>query len=601
MITSFLVSFAGTFASEIDIWGQWNDILSDTFGDNTWMDDTMGGDDFTDFIWDQLDFGGATDAASSSLFEGWLTGIDLDDFISQSDSQLQDMLTSLGDTSGMTTEEIVEQLENAGFNPADYGWDANADLEDVLNEMSGMATDLEVMAWMEGWDLDEFPALEDLESTLQDFGFENLYGLEDINNYLETDVGDIIPDDYTAYQSQLDEITAGLSQIINGDSNAPDMDSVLSDLQSMIDSMETDVTNGATDLQEPLDNLENVYDVLSYFDEEPTDMLAQMAEDMASLFENTDYDYSGLDDTLGSDWLSQFETAMQELSGTTSYEVCADGFVASTISAEYPNLAAYGASCYQLILGNLDCTCLNNAGIYGNTDKEDVQESLMCLLDEDDDLTVEQTLRECNGEDVEMWTTLDAFEILDELTSQLTLDNFVDMDDDLVDTDALSATWEDIISGIEDLSSSDINTTGSVEDYRDSVSDWIENLGSLVDDLDVNGSYTDQGQQINDMLDDALSALDDDMESMESDDDGTGMGSSIKEDSIEWWVWVLVAVAACLLLCVICGFTVYQKNKKLSRLAIGIESETYAQVEGDAPLVPAGNVGSTTAGRDGEM
>jgi len=533
------------------------------------------------------------------LFEGWLTGIDLDNFMSDQNSQLEDMLNSLGDTSDMSTEEIVEQLQDAGFNPEDYGWDEDAELQDVLDEMSAMATDLEVMSWMEGWDLDEFPALEGLESTLEEFGYDDLFGMEDITDYLGTSVE--IPAGYNSYQTQLDDIQEGLTQMVNGDSDAPEMDSILSDMQSLIDSMDSDVISGATDLEDPLMNLEAVYYVLSLYNEEPTEMLAQMAEDMDSLFEDTDYDYGGLDDTFGSDWLSQFETAMEELSGMNDYEVCEDQFVESTLSAQYNNVIAYGASCYQLVyMDTLDCNCLNNAGIYGNTDKQDVQDSLMCLLHEDDDLTVEQTLRQCNGEDVEMETILDAFEILDELTKELTVDNFVDMDDDLVDTDELSDTWEDIISGIEDVSNSEINTDGSVDDYRDSISDWIENLESLVDDLDINGSYT-EGQGINDLLDDALSNLNGDNEestdeSMEESDE-TAMGT--KEDSMELWAWVLIAIAACCLICAICGFTVYQKNKRLSRLAIGIESETYAQVEGDGPLVPAGKA-ETTAGADGE-
>merc|ERR1719184_120476 len=112
--------------------------------------------------------------------------------------------------------------------------------------------------------------------------------------------------------------------------------------------MDSDVISGATDLEDPLSNLEAAYYVLSLYNEEPTEMLAQMAEDMDSLFEDTDYDYGGLDDTFGSDWLSQFETAMEELSGMNDYEVCEDQFVESTLSSQYNNVIAYGA-CYQLV------------------------------------------------------------------------------------------------------------------------------------------------------------------------------------------------------------------------------------------------------------
>merc|ERR1711920_1134646 len=357
----------------------------------------------------------------------------------------------------------------------------------------------------------------------------------------------------------------------------------------MIDSMEIDVDNGATDLTDALEELVTAYTVLSFFDYEPTDMLLLFAEDLDSLFADTDFDYDGLDDALGEDWLEAFETAMEELSGTNDAEVCETNFVRDTLLNQYSNYIAGAASCPLLVLGQApNCDCLDGADIYGNEDKADVQESLMCLFSEGDDLTVEQTLRECNGEDVEVENTLDAFEILDELSGLLTVDNYLDLDTDLVDTSALSEHYEEIISAIEDLSNTEIDTDGTNEDYMDSLSTWIDNFEDLVGDLDVNGSYTEQSQYISDMLDDAFSTFQENV--------GTDTSaSSSKKDGVEWWIWILIAVAAFFLICVVCGFTVYQRNRKLARLAIGIESETYAQVEGgDAPLVP--NQGGTTAG-----
>jgi len=206
---------------------------------------------------------------------------------------------------------------------------------------------------------------------------------------------------------------------------------------------------------------------------------------------------------------------------------------------------------------------------------------------------------------------LNAFELLYELTSELTKGNFPDMDDDLVDTDALLDTWEDIISDIEDVLNSEINNTnGTMDDYKDLISDWIDNPESLLEDLDINGSFTEQVSAINDVLDHLKSTLIDDKdespesmdessesmdessESMEESDE-TALGT--KEDSMEWWVWVLVAVAACCLICAILGFTVYQKDKKLSGHAIDIENETQAQVE-----VPAGK-SETMAGGKSEL
>jgi len=590
MITSFLLSLAGTFASENDIWSTWNDIVGDTFGDDSWTDTTTE-TGFTDFIWDQVDFGDATASSSSSLFEGWLTGIDINDYISDSNADLQSMLDSIGDTSDMDTSQIVDAINDVGFNPTDYGWSADADLEEVLDEMSAMVTDFEVLAWMEGWDLGEFPALDGMESTLTDFGFDDLYGLEDINEFFSTTVEEAIPDSYTDYEMDLSAIEDGLTQIISGDSDAPSMEDVLGELESMIDSMEIDVDEGATDLQDALEDLQSVYTVLSFFGYGPVDMLLLFAEDLDSLFADTDFDYDGLDDALGSDWLDEFETAMEELSGANDAEVCETDFVRNTLLDQYPNYIAFvAATCGWMELDQApNCDCLDGADIYGNEDKSDVQESLMCLYSEGDDLTVEQTLRECNGEDVEVDMTLDAFEILDELTGLLTLDNYLDLDTDLVDTSSLSEQYDEIISAIEDLSNTEIDTNGTDEDYMDSLSSWIDNFESLVNDLDVDGSYAEQSDQINDMLDDAFSTF---QSNMETD------SSPKKENGIEWWIWILIAIAAFFLICVVCGFTVYQRNRKLARLAIGIESETYAQVEGgEAPLVPSH--GGTTAG--GEM
>jgi len=603
MITSFALSLAGTFASENSIWNTWNDIIGDTFDDHSWTDVTNG-DGFTDFIWDQVDFGEATESSSSSLFEGWLTGIDFNNYISDSNTQLQDMLDSIGDTSGMDTSQIVEAIEDsdAGWNPADYGWSDDADLESILDEMSAMVTDIEVLSWMEGWDLGgEFPAVEDMQTTLTNFGFDNLYSLDDISDFLDTTVEDSLPDSYTDYQANLDSIEAELTAIINGESDAPSIDDVLGDLGTMIESMQADVDGGATDLQETLDELESAYTVLSYFGYEPTDMLLLFAEDLDGLFDETDFDFGGLDETLGSDWLSEFETAMEELSGSNDYEVCDTDAVLNTIVDQYSSYLEFGPSCILLIAGQApSCNCLDGTGIYGNPDKEDVQESLMCLWDEDDDLTVEQTLRECNGEDVEVDMTLDAFEILDELAGYLTLENYVDLDTDVVDSSSLSDQFDEIISAIEDLSNTEIDTDGTDEDYMDSVSSWIDKMETLVDDINTDGSYTEQSEQLSDLLDDAFSTLQDNMDSEEP-----TSPSNEGDDGVDLWIWIVVAVGAFFLIFLICGCTVYQKNKKLARLAIGIESETYAQVEGDAPLVPSGgntvvpNAGGTTVG--GEM
>jgi len=588
MITSFALSLVGTFATEDSIWDTWNGIISDTFGDNSWID--TDGDSFTDFVWDQVDFGDATASSTSSLFEGWLTGIDFNDFLSETNTKLQEMLEEAGDTTGMDTSEIVDAINDAEWDPTLYGWDENTDLETMLDEMSTMVTSMEVLSWMEGWDLSgEFPALEDMEQTLEDFGFYDLYGLDDISEFLDTTVEDSLPDSYTDYQADLDAIEAELTAILNGDSDAPSMDDVLSDLATLIDSMQADVDGGATDLQDTLEELESVYEVLSYFGYEPTDMLLLLAEDLDSLFADTDFDFDGLDETLGEDWLSEFETAMKELSGSNDYEVCNTDTVTTTISEEYNNPVAFAASCVWLYAGQApSCTCLDGTGIYGNEDKEAVQESLMCLWSEDDDLTVEQTLRECNGEDVEVDMTMDAFELLDELASALTLDNFVDLDTDVVDSSALSEQFEEIMSAIEDLSNMEINTDGTDGDYVDSVQSWIDKMETLVDDLDVDGSYTEQSKEINDFLDESFTQLQNEMENEEP------QSPSKADDGVELWIWILVAVAAFFVIFLVCGCTVYQRNKKLARLAIGIESESYAQVEGgEAPLVPAG--GATVA------
>jgi len=472
MITSFALSLAGTFVSGNSILDTWNDIVGDTFGDNSWTD------------LDQVDFEDATALSSSSLFDGWLTGIDFNDYINNSNAQLQDMLDSIGDTSGMNTSQIVEALEDAGWDPADNGWDEDADLETVLDEMSAMVSNMEVLSWMEGGELDsEFPALEDMESMLTDFGYDDLYSLDDMNDFLNTTVEDALPDSYTDYQMDLDDIEAGLTEIMNGETDAPSIDDVLGEMETMIESMEADVNDGATDLQAPLDALKSVNTALSDFDIEPTDMLHQTAEDLGSLFNDTNFDYGDLNETLGSGWLSDFETAMEDLS----------------------------------------------------------------------------------SEDVEVDNMRDAVDRLGNLTSYLTVENYNNLDINIVNTSALTKQFNEIIKTIENVTNSEIN---------------LDDVGTVISNIDNNG-------QISNVVENVLPTSQN-SENEESESEEPSSPSKKKDDSVGVWLWIVIAVGAFFLIFVVCCYTLYQRNKKLSRIAKAVDGESCAQVEGQS--------GGTTAG-----
>jgi len=591
MITSFfLILLVGITTAQSDLWTDFNDKISDLFGDST-GDEETNGDSFIDMLWDQLNFGDSTSSASTSILDAWLTGVEFDDYLDGINTEIRDLLNSADITSDMDTSEIIDAIEEAGFDPIAEGWGQDVDLQTVLDELQTLATDLEVLSYLQGMDLSVFPQLTELESLLSDFGYSGLYTLDDINEFLSDTVEAEITDSFPNYQSELQEIEDGLTQIIAGEDGAPSFEEVLSKLETLIDELQAEVDAGETSLTNALSDLTMAYDALSLFSENPSDVLLDLSEDLSSLFSDTNFDYDGLDVALGSDWLSAFISAMQEIYQTDNdqYEVCPDNYIKDIVRDQY-SFANWYLNCPFLSLGQSPrCNCLENADIYGNDDKEDILSSMDCIFEDGDDLTVEQFLRQCEGEVIEVDdkdAIEDALETLEDLTNLL---NFANYGDNLItdiDTSDLADGFQSIIDDINDLSNMDIITDGTDQEYLDSVSDYIDKFNDLVSDMDIDGTYTEEGQSISDLLENAWNALTSEDGSTDgSTDDNTDDNNDKEEkkgsNSIGKWVWVIVSLGVIIFLFAICCCYVKRRNSKLAMIEIESEVEGY----GNGPII----------------
>jgi len=220
-------------------------------------------------------------------------------------------------------------------------------------------------------------------------------------------------------------------------------------------------------------------------------------------------------------------------------------------------------------VGPPDCDCLNGANLYDNPDKEEVVDSLNCFYAEDDELTVSQNLRECNGESVEIDETEDTFARLEELADLLTEENYANLDMDL-NTSQLTDNYDTLMEALEDLKNINIVTDGTNEEYMDSIGDWIEKFDDLVADLDLDGTWADQSENIQSLIDSAYTTMQEEYDSEEK-------GKS--ENKMEWWAWILIALGILCVFVLIAILYVRGRNRKLNRIARGIERDGDYQVD----------------------
>lgn len=536
------------------------------------------GDSFTDLLWDQLDFGDAIASASTLMFDSWLTGIDVDAWLSSTTSQLIDLYDSANITSDMGTSEIVDAIEDTDFQSSELGWVENIDLQTMLDNLHTLAMYMEVLSFTQGLDISAFHSLGELESVLSDFGYPGLYSMTDIYEFLDKEVASDIPDSFQDYQSQLEVIEQELAAIISDEDGAPYIGDVLSDMEVLIDELQSEVDNGDTSLSDAVDNLTIAYIALGMYTEDPAEILLSISEDLLALFDETNFDYNDLDSELGKNWLSSFVGAMQEISESDNneYQVCPDNYIRDIMSDQYSYLQM-GWNCHMLILnmGNSpDCDCLNNAGIYEDDDKQDILSSMNCLFTDGDDLTVEQQLRVCNGEVIEVnekSEVLDALERFESLTDLLTGENYGSSLILYVTTAQLSNEFQEIIDDIIDLSSIQMISDGTEGEYLDYVSNYIDSFNNLLSDMDFDGSYSEQRRQLSDLLEQALGqVIEDDSNDAEPAKSG-GSGGSIGK-----LLWI--ALVLCVLMLGFAGFGlcccyVKRRNTRFEEIALeaGIE------------------------------
>jgi len=451
---------------------------------------------------------------------------------------------------------------------------------------------MEVLSYTEDFDLSAFPSLESLENLLADFGYPRVYSMTDIEEFLANGVVSEIPDSFPFYQSEVESIKNQLAEIISDDTDAPSIEDVLSNMKQLIDDMQSQVDNGETSLSDAVDNLNIAYTALGMYTEDPAEILLNTSEILLALFDNTNFDYNNLDSELGEDWLISFVGAMQEINDEE--EVCPENYIRDIMNDQY-RLWEMVRYCPLLYVGSApDCNCLDNAGIYEDEDKQDVLKSMNCLFEEGDGLTVEQQLRVCNGEVIEVNEQdkiLDALQTLESLTDLLTGDNYGSSLVLYVATEQLSDNFQDIIDDVEDLSDIQIITDGTDREYLDSVQDYIDSFDDLLSDLDFDGSYTDESEAISDSINKAFDQVNEEVDDEESGKSGHSSGKVI------WIIVVLCVFVLCLVMCW-CRL----KRRKIS-LENKIELETGIEycVEGELPEGHKKKAGTDEENGEAEM
>jgi len=260
MIKFFVSSFA-VVAAQSEAWTDWIDILRNTFDDVTSVDSTDA-NSFTELLWDQLNFADATTSSTSLLLDGWLTGVDFDDFLSDVTSKLDDLLDTAGDTSSTDTSEIIAAIEDAGYDPTGEGWIDGLDLQEFTDILDLIALHLEILS-AEGMDLSVFPHLDELEAELEKYGYVGLWSVSDIEEYLQESVN--IPSSFTHFNDELNSIIEGLEEINSDSENTMSLEEMLSDMKTLIEELESEVDLGETSLEDPLSALQTAYETLELF------------------------------------------------------------------------------------------------------------------------------------------------------------------------------------------------------------------------------------------------------------------------------------------------------------------------------------------------
>jgi len=357
----------------------------------------------------------------TSLLDGWLKVVDFDDFLSDIESQLRDIRNDFDSTSSMDTAEIVADIYDAGFYISDSGWREGVGLEELTYNLYDITMYLNILASEAGMNFTAFPHLGALEAELENYGFAGLYSFSDIAEYLQDSL-ESLPT-HSQYYSDLEFIIEALSE------DVPSHDKVMLLLGTLIDELQFEVDGGKATFVGPLKDLQVTHVVFELFTEDPLSILIQLSEELETLFSYTFFVYNGLGSELGNNWLRTFTVALKSLleAEDEMYEVCPDDFVENTLSDEYSHFF-FLIDCWELFFGEaLDCQCLNRANLYNNPLKEEVVSSLNCFYLEGDDMTVEQTLLICNGEEVEVAATSaveDAFEHLQDLARLLSETKF---------------------------------------------------------------------------------------------------------------------------------------------------------------------------------
>lgn len=297
-------------------------------------------------------------AQGTSLLDGLLMGIDIDDLLS-------DVALLLGDpntvgNSSLDNSEIITTVEDAGFDLNDSSWMEDVNLEEVAGALYDVTLYLEILAAKGVVDLTAYPQLGAVEAALENYGYPVLYSLSDIVNYLESSLTTLPITD--KYSGNLEFIIEALQEINNGSEGAPALEEVLLLLGTLIAELQAETDGGEMAYVDSLVDLQVVYPILELFSKDPTEVQIMLLEELLTLINEVGYDFDGLDAELGSGWQNKFEDVIQAFleadDETTS--ACAYDLIDYTLSVPIDVGFCWATTCWNVLFGDRGpCACFN--------------------------------------------------------------------------------------------------------------------------------------------------------------------------------------------------------------------------------------------------
>jgi len=362
-----------------------------------------------------------------------------------------------------------------------------------------------------------------------------------------------------------------------------DVQKAMDDIKDQIDSQ---VESGNDALQNVWDQLDVVEKSLEKWEEfinggsSELELLDSIGQELENVIFDVAWDWAGLPGR--EDWLDQFIASVEKLLrvDNNEWDTCDTSFVEEQVENAYTK--KYGGGISIISAGLFRTNCKNIVGPYKNTcdcytddiynwmkDNNKLQ-TLECVYDSKDTLSVEQTIRQCGGEEIE--TTDETSLAVDAMNALADLgDSLIDMMPDVDlgwDVNEAVGDFRSTATDIQEFMKKTVDTSGDSTSWINSLYEAVGGFDIVAEDLGainaLGGGNFDISKIIN-LGSDALKMLsngNDDPEPEPTQPPTKPPGKSNNSSSFP--IWAIIVVAGCVLLVLLmCVYTI-QVRKKLA-------------------------------------